>query len=97
MTNQQDSLQSDMIGLAFVFHTIELNEGVDKQEFEKFMLDEIFPIINTQRSSAANIETGPDHHRLLVSQPWEGDYIWMIHLEYAIHHTPPQLAGQASL
>ena len=88
MTNQQEFLQSDSIGLAFIFHAIKLNEGVDERKFEKFMLDEIFPTVNTQGSGFAGAEAGPDHHRLLAGQPWEGDYIWMIHLEYAIHHTP---------
>lgn len=88
MSNRQEPLQSDAIGLAFVFHTIKLNEGVDEQKFEKFMLDEIFPAVNTQRSGVAGVEAGPDHHRLLAGQLWEGDYIWMIHLEYFIHHTP---------
>lgn len=88
MTHQQESLQSDVIGLAFVFHTIKLNEGVDEQTFEKFMLDEIFPAVNTQEPSSVGAEAGPDHHRLLAGQSWEGDYVWMIHLEYVIHHTP---------
>lgn len=88
MTDQQESLQSNMIGLAFVFHTITLNEGIERQEFEKFMLDEIFPTVNTQELSVAGVEAGPDHHRLLAGQLREGDYTWMIHLEYAIHHTP---------
>lgn len=88
MAHQQESLQSDIIGLAFVFHTIKLNEGVDEQTFEKFMLDEIFPAVNTQGSGLAGVEAGPDHHRLLAGQSREGDYVWMIHLEYAIHHTP---------
>ena len=88
MTNHQESLQSDVIGLAFVFHTIKLNEGIDEQTFEKFMLNEIFPAVNTQGSGLAGADGGPDHHRLLAGQLSAREYIWMIHLEYFIHHTP---------
>jgi hypothetical protein len=88
MANQKDTLEAHDIGLALVFHTIRLQDGANAQDFEELMLDEIFPVANSQESSFAGEGASPDTHRLLASNQFDKEYTWMIQMEYFIHHTP---------
>lgn len=72
-------------GLAFGLHTIKLNEPAKGRDFERFMIREVFPAVNTQDPQAEDM--GPDQHFLLASGGG-GEYVWMIRLEYFMHHTP---------
>jgi len=72
-------------GLAFVLYTIKLHETANGHDFERFMIKEIFPAVNTQDSKFG--EMAPDQHFLLDGGK-EGEYIWMIRMEYFIHQTP---------
>ncbi len=72
-------------GLAFVLYTIKLHETAEAHDFERHMIKEIFPIVNTQKSEFG--EMTPDQHFLLDGSN-DGEYIWMIRMEYFIHHTP---------
>ena len=73
------------IALAFVLHTIKLHETADAVAFERFMLNEVFPTVDTHNAHMG--ETTPDQHFLLGGRGID-EYVWMIRLEYFIHHTP---------
>jgi hypothetical protein len=68
--------------VAFALHRITLHEGADEDEFERFMLEELFPAVNT------NPDGEPDQHFLLKSDTFGPEYLWMSRMEYWIHHTP---------
>jgi hypothetical protein len=52
------------------------------------MLNEIFPAVDTRASSAwSSEESTPDQHFLLGGRG-PNEYVWMIRLEYFVHHTP---------
>jgi hypothetical protein len=72
-------------GLAFALHTIKLHETIGGRDFERFMIREIFPAVNTQEPGVEDM--GPDQHFLLDGGS-DGEYVWMIRLEYFIHQTP---------
>ena len=81
------ALDSASIALAFVLHTIKLHETADAVDFEKFMLKEIFPAVDTRDSRFGDMEVTPDQHFLLGGRSFD-EYVWMIRLEYFIHQTP---------
>jgi hypothetical protein len=81
------ALDSSIVALAFVLHTIKLHETADAVDFEKFMLKEIFPTVDTRDSGFGHMESIPDQHFLLGGRSFD-EYVWMIRLEYYIHHTP---------
>ncbi|MCZ7575366.1 MAG: hypothetical protein M5U01_42995 [Ardenticatenaceae bacterium] len=68
--------------VAFALQRITLHEGVNPDDFEKFMLAELFPIIATHGENE-----GPDQH-FLLSGGSNNEYTWMSRLEYWIHQTP---------
>jgi len=81
-------LDSSTIGLAFVLHSIKLNEAANTDDFERIMLHEVFPSVDTLASSPwKGEESTPDEH-FLLSGRGPNEYVWMIRLEYFIHHTP---------
>lgn len=78
MTDQQETNP-----VALSFRKIALREGVNKQAFEKFMLEELFPTVDTSGNGFA-----PDQH-FLLQEDWPSDvYVWMSRLEYSVHQTP---------
>jgi hypothetical protein len=84
-----DALDSSTIALAFVSHTIKLHDTADGFDFERFMLKEVFPAVDTRDAGFGNDESHvtPDQHFLLGGRSFN-EYVWMIRLEYFIHHTP---------
>ena len=72
-------------GLAFALHTIRLHETANGRDFERFMIKEIFPAVNTKDPGFGDTE--PDQHYLLDGGN-DDEYVWMIRLEYFIHQTP---------
>jgi hypothetical protein len=79
--------------VALSFRKIALHEGVKHIDFEKFMLEELFPTVDTSDKEGA-----PDQH-FLLQEDWPSDvYVWMSRLEYSVHQTPfPQwLTGRLS-
>ena len=72
-------------GLAFALHEIKLHETSDVRDFERLMLTEVFPTVNTQEPDVQDM--GPDQHFLLDGGS-DGQYVWMIRIEYFMHHTP---------
>ena len=77
----QDVEPGSIPPIAYAVHTIKLHDGVNGDEFEKFMLDELFPTVNT------NPDGEPDQHFLLNGGS-HNEYVWMSRLAYEIHHTP---------
>jgi hypothetical protein len=84
---QQDNLESSSVALAFVLHAIKLNEAVNTLDFEKFMIHEIFPTVDTRGLSSGNENFKPDQHFLLGGREAD-EYVWMVRLEYFVHQTP---------
>jgi hypothetical protein len=82
---KKSALDSSSIALAFVLHTIKLHDTVDAVAFEKFMLNEVLPVVDTHSPHLG--ETAPDQHFLLGGRGLD-EYVWMIRLEYFIHQTP---------
>ena len=71
--------QPDSSPGAIVLRTITLHEGAVEDEFEQFMIESLFPTVQT------GPEDKPDQHFLLRGgEP----YTWMSHLSYEIHQTP---------
>jgi hypothetical protein len=69
--------------VALSFRKIALHEGVSHRDLEKFMLEELFPSIDTSEDGFA-----PDQH-FLLQEDWPSDvYVWMSRLEYSVHQTP---------
>jgi len=78
MSNQQDTKP-----IALSFRKVALHESATHEDFEKFMLEELFPTIDTSEDGFA-----PDQH-FLLQEDWPSDvYVWMSRLEYSVHHTP---------
>jgi hypothetical protein len=76
--------------VAYTLHTIKLREGVSDDDFERFMLEQVFPAVDTSEQ-----DEQPDQHFLLGSEMFGDDYVWMSRLEYWIHHDPlPNWLGQ---
>jgi hypothetical protein len=77
------SEQQDANPVSLSFRKIALHEGVSHRDFERFMLEELFPTIDTSDSRSA-----PDQH-FLLQEDWPSDvYVWMSRLEYSVHQTP---------
>ncbi len=75
--------QEDPKPAAYSFREIRLHEDVNNDAFEKFMVEELFPTVDTSDNGF-----GPDQH-LLLQGDWPGDvYVWMSRLEYFVHQTP---------
>ena len=53
-----------------------LREGVQEEDFEKFMIEKLFPVVQTVYGIRAGIHTV--HHRLLKTEPRR--YWWMVEL-----------------
>ena len=68
--------------IAVLLHRISLHDSASEDEFEKFMLDEVFPSIDTSSEGEA-----PDQQVLLHGGS-PNEYVWMSRLEYWIHQTP---------
>jgi hypothetical protein len=66
---------------AYVLQTIKLHDGVNGDDFQKFVLEELFPTVDT------NPDGEPDQHFLLNGGSHD-EYVWMSRLAYEIHHTP---------
>jgi hypothetical protein len=76
---------------ALSFRKIALHEGVNSRVFVGFMLEELFPSIDT---SANGFQA--DRHSLL-QKDWPSDvYVWMSELQYSAGQTPfpPWLTGR---
>jgi hypothetical protein len=85
--------QQDTNPIALSFRKVALHESVRHEDFEKFMLEELFSTIDTSEDGFA-----PDQH-FLLQEDWPSDvYVWMSRLEYSVHQTPfPQwLTGRLS-
>jgi hypothetical protein len=92
--------QQDTNPIALSFRKVALHEGVRHEDFEKFMLEELFPTIDTSANAIDTSANGfaPDQH-FLLQEDWPSDvYVWMSRLEYSVHQTPfPQwLTGRLS-
>jgi|SRR5215218_6922618 len=75
--------QQDTNPIALSFRKVALHEGVRHEDFKKFMLEELFPTIDTSEDGFA-----PDQH-FLLQEDWPSDvYVWMSRLEYWVHQTP---------
>lgn len=86
-TPSTSSLESSSIALAFVLHTIKLHDTTDAVAFEELMLKQVFPEVDTRGSGLADSDVAPDQHFLLGGRSFD-EYVWMIRLEYFVHHTP---------
>ena len=72
--------------VAFVLQNLTVKDGADKDDFEKFMLEKLFPSVDTSGDGEE-----PDQHFLLGGS--SNEYLWMSRLEYSVHQTPfPDLA-----
>lgn len=90
MTNQAENTtrarqagvaQGPVPPIAYVLHHIKLHDGVNHDDFERFMLEELFPSVDTSPNGK------PDQH-FLLSGGQRDEYVWMSQLAYSIHHTP---------
>jgi len=69
--------------VALSFRKIGLHEGVSHRDFVKFMLEELFPSIDTSANGF-----GADQH-FLLQEDWPSDvYVWMSRLQYLAGQTP---------
>lgn len=68
--------------VAFVLQMITLHQDVNPDDFERRMLEEVFPALNTSSDDEAS-----DQHFLLQHND-PAEYLWMTRLEYTIHQTP---------
>ena len=84
MAQEQATKQEQVTPIATALHTIKLHEGIEGDDFEQFLLEEVFPAMNTNEDQ----EGEPDRHFLLGREMFGDDYVWMSRLEYWIHHHP---------
>ncbi len=68
--------------VAFVLRRIILHDRANSDDFEQFMLAELFPAVNTSSNGEQ-----PDQHFLLQGGA-DNEYVWLSRLEYWIHQTP---------
>jgi hypothetical protein len=68
--------------VAVVLHRFTVREGADPDAFERCVLEEVFPTVNTAGEGGA-----PDQH-LLLNGGDRNAFVWMSRLEYEIHQTP---------
>ena len=75
--------QEDPKPTAYSFREIRLHEGVNNSAFEKLMIEELFPSVDTSDNGF-----GSDQH-FLLQDDWPSDvYVWVSRLEYSVHQTP---------
>ena len=75
--------QQEVSPVALSSRKIRLHEGVRHDRFERFVLEELFPSVDTSGDGSA-----PDQH-YLYQKDWPSDvYVWMTRLEYSVHQTP---------
>ena len=86
MHSAQDSPQP----AAYVEREIRLRDGVSRDTFEKFMLETLFPTVDTSRDGDVLGGEGlrPDEHRLLQAEWPSAVYMWVSRIEYSVHQTP---------
>lgn len=86
MHSAQDSPQP----AAYSQREIRLHDGVSRATFEKFMLETLFPTVDTSQGGDALGGEGlrPDEHRLLQAEWNSAVYMWMSRVEYSVHQTP---------
>jgi|1185.fasta_scaffold1057755_1 hypothetical protein len=65
---------------AYVLHALTLRDAGRDEEFQKFMLAQLLPSINTSP------EDDPDQHTLLGGDT--GNYVCLSRLSYGVHQTP---------
>ena len=73
------------MAVAFVLDQITLHEGKTDGEFETFMLEEIFPAIDTSSDEQQTILA---HRQFLLKGQGPNEYLWVSQLEYFFHQTP---------
>jgi hypothetical protein len=71
--------------VAFVLQRILRRDDVNDDSFERRMVSDVFPSVNTNDEGAP-----PDRH-LLLRNGAPNEYVWMSYLEYAVHQTPVPL------
>ncbi len=76
-------VDEDSGGVAFSLRRIRLKEDSDRDEFERFMLEDLFPSVDTSDSGEE-----PDQHFLVQDTQSSDEYIWLTRMEYFIHQTP---------
>jgi hypothetical protein len=77
--------QQDTNPIALSFRKVALHEGVRHEDFEKFMLEELFPSIDTSEDGFE----ADQHFLLQEEEDWPSDvYVWMSRLQYSVHQTP---------
>ncbi len=64
-----------------------LHQTANGFDFEKFVLKEIFPAVDTWDQGFGGVEMNPDQHFLLVGRSFD-EYVCMIRLDHFIHATP---------
>lgn len=69
--------------VAMVSMIIVLDEEASADEFERFMLLELFPTVDTGGEGEE-----PDQHVLLMDRQSSREYTWSARLNYSIHQTP---------
>jgi hypothetical protein len=85
MSSPQDNPQP----VAYALREIRLHDGVSRDKFETFMLETLFPTLDTsQDAGGLGGGFGPDHHVLLQGEWPSAVYVWMSRVEYSVHHTP---------
>jgi hypothetical protein len=73
------------MGVAFILDRISVRAGVEDDAFERCMLGEIFPAIDTSAGAGQTIEA---HEQFLLRGEDPGEYLWVSRIVYAIHATP---------
>jgi hypothetical protein len=74
--------QQEVSPVALSSRKIRLHEGVRHDRFERFVLEELFPSVDTSGDGSA-----PDQH-YHYQKDWPSDvYVWMTRLEYSVHQT----------
>jgi hypothetical protein len=94
MRDQQEANREEGLlprPVALSFRKIGLHEGVSHRDFVEFMLEELFPSIDT---SANGFQA--DRHFLLQEDFPSDVYVWMSKLQYSAGQTPfpPSLTGR---
>ena len=74
-TSAQEVDSRSIPPIAYVLQTINLHDGVNGDEFQKFMLQELFPTVDT------NPDGEPGQHILLNGGSYD-EYVWMSRLAY---------------
>jgi len=67
--------------VAFALHMIKLHPGVNEDDFEKYMLEVLFPTVDTSPN-------GESDQHFLLNGGQRDEYVWMSRLAYDLHQTP---------